>query len=460
MMRKLRGLIWLLTSTATVVCTNADNKALKQKSYPDLIVSVKITPKRLEVELNSELKPTYFKNDFFAIYDDEEIDLTKLDSSIALLPFLLNVVTVVWISGRTYQIDTMDEDIYYSLTKIKKVFERLYPKTSWDGNIVPKKLIKNRVDNLQDPEKNIALLYSAGLDSTSSAIFHADKKQLLITAWGQWDVPLSNPDLWKKRKKSFIEFALKYGHANAFVKSNYASFLNHEVLQGISKEIVAWREDANEGIGMIGLAAPLMVTKKVTRLLIASSYTWNYPYPTAANPLVDDNVCFAQDFRGKHDQFDYSRLDKLAFIAEQARLKRIEIPRMKVCNGRTSYNCCDKCSKCLQTIMALIALGEDHRLYGFDISREKALARTEKYLHQDLDYWVRWNFLCIQRYLKKQDELAQLPDDLRWFLDVPLHKHLAFMHTKYKKRVKWNQFKDLAPADLMIHDVEPLRLAE
>ena len=50
-------------------------------------------------------------------------------------------------------------------------------------------------------KEKTALLFSGGLDSTSTALAHLDKKQLLITAWGHWDLPLNEPALWQVRKR-------------------------------------------------------------------------------------------------------------------------------------------------------------------------------------------------------------------------------------------------------------------
>lgn len=157
----------------------------------DLIVSTTITKNKLEVIVHPEFKAQYLVSDFFVEYEDEDVDLTALDRSLVLMPFLCDVVTIVWISGKKYFIESLDEDLYHSFVRIKKVFQKLYPKTAWDGEIIPKKVVKNCEQcTLKDPCNQIALLYSAGLDSTASSFYHCDRKQLLITACGQWDIPL------------------------------------------------------------------------------------------------------------------------------------------------------------------------------------------------------------------------------------------------------------------------------
>ena len=47
------------------------------------------------------------------------IDLQDLPPSIVDIPLITNVIPVIWLSGKEYTIEEMDEDLYYSLIKIK-----------------------------------------------------------------------------------------------------------------------------------------------------------------------------------------------------------------------------------------------------------------------------------------------------------------------------------------------------
>lgn len=425
----------------------------------DLIESYSIKKNRLYVKINEDFKARYLNDDFFVVYD-EDINLNKLDKTIALLPFHLNIVTIVWISGKTYEIDAMDEDAYKSLQTIKEVFRRLYPKTNWDGELVPRTLVTNENHKRRkDSSKEIALLFSGGLDSTTSSFYHYKKKQLLITCWGQWDVPLEKPALWNARKADFLDFAQKYGHTNTFVKSNYGSFLNHDALLALSPEIRLWREDANEGIGMAGLVAPILVTKGYSQLLIASSFTWNYPYPSAANPLIDNNITLADGIRVRHDLFSFTRMDKIEFLVKMLRKNNLERPRMKVCNGRKTTNCCDKCSKCLQTIAALLVLGEKPIDYGFNITPEEAVEKMRLFLKRDQDYWIRWCFVVIQKKLRSMvRDGKDIPRELEWLLTTNLEQRIDVKDLKQKKVIHWKNFKDLAPKGMTIPQVEPFHI--
>lgn len=107
-----------------------------------LIKEVKVQGNRIDISIEDAFKAVYLKTDFFAEYDPE-VDLSSLDYSIVTLPFILNVLPIVWISGKHYTIDVMDETLYHALEKIREVFRRLYPHTAWDGILQPTSLVNN-----------------------------------------------------------------------------------------------------------------------------------------------------------------------------------------------------------------------------------------------------------------------------------------------------------------------------
>ena len=156
-----------------------------------LIESVTVNKNHIKIEVNKQFKEKYLTGNFFAEYD-KDIDLSKLDYSIQIMPFIMNVLSIVWISGKDWYIDSMDQDLYASLDTIKEVFRRMYPRTKWEGRLIPHRLVKN-VPPFKPDTNRIALLFSGGLDSTTSSLYHREKKQLLITAWGHWDLPLQIP---------------------------------------------------------------------------------------------------------------------------------------------------------------------------------------------------------------------------------------------------------------------------
>lgn len=425
----------------------------------NLIESLEINKNSLKVTINKTLKSKYLVDDFFVEYD-EDIDLNAFDTSIATLPFILNVIPVIWISGEHYTIESMDEDLFHSLTKIKEVYKGIYPLTGWDGTLTPERLVKNRYLGItKDPERNLALLFSGGLDSTCSSYYHSERKQLLITAWGQWDVPLYKEELWKSRKKTFIDHAAKFGHTNAFIRSNYVDFLNWDALEGSSPEVSSWRLDTTEGLGMMGLAAPILFSRGQTILRIASTYSWDYPYPSAACPLVDDLLVFAGGFRLKHDQFDFNRMEKIEFLVNYCKEKGLDTPLLKVCDGQRCNNCCDDCNKCIPTILGLLILGEEPENYGFEISIEDAIQRSQKYIEDGQIFFSIWNIACVKKRLAELIQTGHsVPPYMLWLLDADLQRNVSYVYIKERQRINWKKYSHLAAEDLIIPDIPPIEL--
>lgn len=445
-------------SHLVTLCFTLVGQHLISSEHDDLIVSIEAIHNNLKVSINEEFKSAYLLDDFFVEYDPD-IDLTILDTSIVTIPFILNVMPIIWISGKNYFIDSMDEDLYHALIKIKAIYQRMYSLTAWNGTLTPRKLVKNQsTATLKDPKNHVALLYSGGLDSTCSSYYHSNRKQLLITAWGQWDIPLDRPELWERRKKSFIDHATHFGYTNAFIRSNYVDFLNWNALTKVSPELSSWRVDTTEGLGMMGLSIPILMIKGYTTLLISSSFTWDYPYPTAANPFIDDNIRIAGAFRLKHDHFELNRLDKIKFLIENCKEKGVEFPLLKVCDGQRSNNCCDDCNKCIPTILALLALNEDPQKYGFEITAEAAIVRAQEYCNDPESYFSLWNIMCVRKMLFEQFHAGiTVPPSLMWLLETSFWQ-ASYPDVKERNKVVWPEYADLAAEDLQIPSYERAEL--
>ncbi|MBA2306902.1 hypothetical protein H0W26_02100 [Candidatus Dependentiae bacterium] len=447
MVQKLRYSLILTHSLLFFSLVHAQGEA------EDLIESVVLDKHSINITINKSFKEMWLRDDFFASYE-KDINLQQMPYSIALLPFILNIYPVVWVSGKDYVIDCMDEDTYYSLERIKKIFQRLYPSTPFLGNLIPKTLVKNAPStSLVNNETDIAVLYSSGLDSTACSFQYHDKRQLLITAQGQGDLPTRMDRLWNSHKKRFIKYAQDYGHTNAFVKCNYTEFLNFEVLEKVSEEIRAWRVDTTEGIGLFGAAAPILFAKGYSTLHIGSTFTWEYPWPTAANPLVDSNLTVASAFSLKHVHFDINRFEKVKLIVDLVRTKNIKIPFMRVCDAQIhGGNCCLNCAKCQTVINSFLVLNENPVPYGFKVTFEQIEERAKEYFTDTKGYWTCWNFCVMQEQLR---ELPWIPEEAEWLREFDFMSCAGYFLAGTKIRVNWENFRDLAPHTLEIPAISP-----
>ena len=333
----------------------------------NLIEQLTVTKHRIEVTVNREFKETYLKDNFFVEYDSS-IDLSLFDYSIVSLPFVMQVVTTVWASNKDYDIDEMNEEVYASLEKIKRVFQIFYPKTSWNGRLIPKKLTKYTAKN-HSPLK--ALLFSGGLDSTVCSLAHRTEQQLLITARGQAGLPLNKDTLWKTTTEHIKSFAQEYGHRTCFLTSNYYYFLNFRKLKLLSPEIHTWRMDAIEDIGWSGMVAPILLTHGIDSLYIGSSESWEFGYPSASHPAIDSALSFA-GIRLMHEQFDMTRFDKIRYLINLCKTETIKKPSLVICQRKNGcINCCT-CEKCVVTLAGFIAADSNPQDYGLPLSTEEA----------------------------------------------------------------------------------------
>ena len=162
---------------------------------------------------------------------------------------------------------------------------------------------------------------------------------------------------------------------------------------------------------------PVLLSKGYQTLRIASSHTWAYPYPSAANPCIDNNLalCGVQVI---HDQFDKTRLQKIAFIDTVCHERSIEPPFLKVCplEKKQDRNCCN-CRKCLSTIAGFLCLGIDPKPYG--LSCKQALDRICTLLKpQKLNYYTIELFTEAQELLHERIKRGEDIGEIEKILEI------------------------------------------
>ena len=219
----------------------------------DLIESVVIKKNRIKVIAHPMFKKKYLSQNFFAEYDTD-IDLTRLHQSIVLIPFISSVITAVWASDQDYYIDYLDADFAAGLEKIHASMKKMYPSLQWAGRLIPRKLIHNKRLGEND---TIAVLFSAGVDTTATSLRHHDRKQYLITVWGS-DVTPHDTDMWKGVERICKDFAKAYGHEHTYVRSNFIGLFK-DALYNLTPEIPRWWKCTSMGLSYCGLAAPILV---------------------------------------------------------------------------------------------------------------------------------------------------------------------------------------------------------
>lgn len=393
--------------------------------------------------LSAEFSKQYVRRPLLLSYP-EEIDLNSLPPSIVDIPLITNVIAVIWFSGKEYTIEEMDEDLYYSLIKIKKFFERFFYTTSWAGELKPQRLVKNipPTTNLQ-----AAALFTGGLDSTTTVLRHFDEDLTLIS--------------FNDAHKTAIDFA-KTHHFNVYtIYMNHYDFLKLTLLDKASSDISKWFWDTSMGLSWVGAAAPFLYAKGIPLLYIPSGFTWqSFIFPDGqtlqqpACPFIDENLA-PMGLRVHHDIFTMTRTDKIQFISTFCAERNIAKPQLVVCNhhrrSNTSYGHCNKCVKCYLTMLDIVATGEKLQDYGFTLSEQEFISKFQSYMARLKMRRGGTYVACYdtQNYLKKNIE--KLPQAYRSFYDWFIALDLWAMVNESSQRppraasFNWRDYQDLLP---------------
>lgn len=389
-----------------------------------LIDSIDINGQKITYFLNKKFHKTYLRQHLYVEYQ-HDIDLSELDYTVITMPLIMNTIGMIWISNQDYSIPAMDKQLFYSLETIKEVFKRFYPATSFEGNLIPQKLVDNSLLWDYIPQTDgIALPFSHGLDSLCTSLQLRTTPQLLITARGMPDTPLENwQENWEYTMQAITHFAAIHGHQSTTLVSNFHEFFNWDHLCSFSKEIGNWRLCAVEGLGWMGLAAPILVSKGYRTFVLPANGDWLTPHPGVDCPIVVDNISFA-GISNICQGFELNRMEKNKVIAQLCNEYKLEKPTSIICEKilEKRKNCC-KCQKCVASILSLLLLNENPEDYGFSVDLPQFFTYFKnKFIKKnEFEVYAAGWFIYCQEQARKQ--LATLTPELyeffNWFITIP-----------------------------------------
>lgn len=280
------------------------------------IDSIEKTSNSIEVRFSySENISKFFRQDFQKIkYIKLDYDLSKIPDGIAIIPFVSNVLPIIWFFDLKLIVNEIDKNFYESIADIKKGYELLFPFIDFKGEITS----KNLKDFSYPAENNSIALFSQGLDSINTVINNLDKNLSLLTLHGS-DIPLDKTEGWNNLEGIIDEFAESVNVKNYYAKSNFRRMLNNRQLnqalpEGMKK---SWWHQFQHGIAIISHATIPAYLFKSENILMASSLSKasagfeNLEYnPIASSPVIDNNFKFAS-CKTIHDGYEFERIDKL-----------------------------------------------------------------------------------------------------------------------------------------------------
>lgn len=355
----------------------------------------------------------YFKaaNNMFLEYN---YDISDVPPSILTIPFVSNIIPLIWITDSTIVVKELDKEFYECLNEIKASFQIMFPNIKFKGKITVEKI----VTNYYIPKTEAATLFSGGLDALTTFIRIKEKKPFLITEYGWHDSATENSDVWEADKGNAVAFARTHGLQNILVQSNYGTFI---IAQNIDYDFHkrlgdSWWHGLHHGLAIITAAIPVAYKLKIKCIYIASSNTPMYKVACASDPSVDNKIRYASG-RVFHDAFELTRQDKVKVVVDYYSSNN-ESVNIRVC-FQNKENCCN-CEKCLRTILGIVAEGKDPRDFGFNIPNDfsqhvRSFLNNEVKFFTDTFITIYWKM--IQKRMKENFDNILFKDLLDWFLD-------------------------------------------
>lgn len=354
------------------------------------------------------------------------LDLSALPPAQRVIPFLGALLPVAVATGVPLQVPPVDAEFARACDEVAGLLGRQYRSFGSEGF----GLAGRRVDvSRSGPADGAVLLFSGGVDSTSSLIDHRREVRDLVLVWGA-DIPLGDDDLWARHLDRLSRSPLVGDRARVVARTNVGEALDFlRLTHRFGRDFPGhtWWGAVQHGITLTATAAPVAVIRRRDRCYIASSHTAADAMPWGSTPALDDRVRWGGG-RVVHDQFDLTRQMKLArhispFVAGGGAV------RLAVCfepyREFVGLNC-GWCEKCLRTAVGLAATGTDPAAVGVPVHRE-ALDRARGALetgawHRTPPERFRWSM--IQDDLRRTGPpplwgpgRAKMGPDLRAFLD-------------------------------------------
>jgi len=254
----------------------------------------------------------FFKENIF--YIEMDIDFKKIPESIAVIPFLCNVLPIVWLSDAKCYIKNIDAEFKNSIPEIREGYKMMYPMLDFKGKIEAEYVVN---ENKQVFNSAISL-FSGGVDAITTALRHINEPLILLSIWGSADFPLNDTIGWEIHCKNMKQQAKMLMKPLVILRSNFYSFIdNWGSLNDLIKESgESWWHGFQHGIGLISLSAPFAYISKAGMVYIASSFCSGQTSTCASDPTIDNKLHWSNT-QVFHDGYELSRQAKTHYIVNQ-----------------------------------------------------------------------------------------------------------------------------------------------
>lgn len=362
-------------------------------------------------------------------------DISGVPEGILVIPFVTNVLPVIWLKDAVLQVPKLDRVFYESIPDIKKGYADMSPMLNFKGRVEVGELEVCDVS----PSDQVAAFFSGGVDAFTTLIRHHEEKPILLTMRGA-DVKLSDVEGWQIVHDHTIETAKQFGLPEpVFITSTFRTFLREgELTQLVAASGDNYWHGYQHGIGIIGHAAPIAYKHKLRTIYIASSNTTANKVICASDPSIDEKVRWTPT-SVIHDGYEWDRQQKIMAIVSYAHHTKV-YPQLRVCWITSGGRNCSCCEKCLRTMYGLMAEGEDPTFYGFDLTQLNSV-KNRRTVYRQTTQMLLANWSPIHARFQQTQRYA---NDARvnWILRIkdlrhcPLGDRLYFLRQKFAAKLR------------------------
>lgn len=358
-------------------------------------------------------------------------DITDVPKSVLIIPTLLNLLPLSWLTDCVIWIDEIDYEFYENIYRLKEAFRELYPDYKFRGSLIAARQVRNSVE----PKREALQLFTGGIDATATLIRIKNLNPILLNTNG-WYIESASEinEVYDADFSAITQIAEKNGLEAHFVKSNFATFIRaSQVNKQFGKEVKnSWWFGFQHSLAFLGCAMVAAYHYQVKRVFIASSYTFGQYVVCVSDPRIDTSIRCA-GISTVHDGYELSRQEKVRLIV-QAQTEEHCTHSLRVCSFNT-HNCC-KCEKCLRTMLALASEGaKDLCQYGFNMESSlleivHAFIETSA-MELDAAHAVFWKDIIIR--MGENYEILQYKDVYDYLKEIDF--------TSARKKAIWRHYK-------------------
>jgi hypothetical protein len=366
----------------------------------------------------------------FVTYD---ADLTAVPEAILLVPFLATVAPIAWVLGAELHVPVVEAAFLEALQRVRQSLQHLHPALDWGGDIRAEAVV-DCADTYRS--ERVALLFSGGVDSLASYVNHRREKPLLVSVWGA-DIGLSQRHRWQQVAAGNLAFARSQGLDISLVKTNFRTFFNHYKLRArFLSGFESWYSGVQQGLGLVGLCAPLAYVHHLARVRIAATHTADSNKSWGTHPTIDNNVRWGST-EVVHDGYHLSRQMKLGVLAEYIRDHDRRL-QLRVCWGRAAN--CSRCCKCCVTMVGLVLEGLNPQEHGFrfDATTFSHIRRQLEAGRMHLSEFLVWRWMEVQRRIptRTRIEIEGLDQFLAWLQGISIRQCMEKNHRLARTRMR------------------------